>query len=324
MGEDRRMWPWVLAVAVALGVATGGLLGLVRYANDAAQHGMEASAGDVATEVGANAQGADAGDARQLAVQEAGEGQAEEPAQQVEDHEVEDPTPSGWVEDEDGTTRYYDPKTHEPSVGWVEIDGTRHYFDEQGRKVVGWVDGDDGKRYWVKPEDGLLASHEWVEIEGVYQAFDDDGSWVTLGDVVPPYDEDNVRDMTERQRAVVAACDSTPWPGKSLCAAWVSSVFSNAGGPSVGGDACDMARAWCTSSSLDDLKPGMIIAVTSHGRTDAGKTYGHVCVYIGEGLIRDSGTYGVRKSSLGSWLAWFGDLESPKWGWAGDVDLSAA
>lgn len=305
--EKRRVWPWVLGVVLVLVVTAGGLWALVRYANDSAQRGLESAPQSSSAKEDKTNEDSEDGS----------EPQEDEPtAQQV------DPTLSGWVEGDDGTMSYYDPQTHEMSVGWVEIEGARHYFDEQGKKVVGWVhDGD--KSYWVKPEDGLLASHEWVEIEGVYQAFDDDGSWVTLGDVVPPYDEDNVRDMTERQRAVLDACETTPWPGKGLCAGWVSSVFANAGGPSVGGDACDMARAWCTSSSLDDLKPGMLIAVASHGRTDAGRAYGHVCVYIGGGLIRDSGTYGLRKSSLGSWLAWFGDLETPKWGWAGGEDLSA-
>ena len=269
--------------------------------------------------------------------------------------------PSGWVTEDDGTARYRDPATGEwltgwledggtwrylrdgvpqegwleldgssyylaadgsVTTGWAEVDGTRCFFDAQGRRVFGWVDDGSGKVYWIKPEDGQPASHEWVEIDGVYQAFDDDGSWVTLGEVVPPDDAAHVAGMSARQRAVVDACDYTAWPGKALCAGWVSSVFANAGEPAVGGDACDMARAWCTSSDLADLRPGMLIAVPSHGRTDNGRIWGHVCIYVGDGLIRDSGTYGVRRSSLGSWLAWFGDLETPKWGWANGIDLS--
>lgn len=187
---------------------------------------------------------------------------------------------------------------------------------------VGWVDGGNGKRYWVKPEDGTLACHEWIEIDGVYQAFDDDGSWVTLGDVIPPGDEANVASMSERQRAVVDACSVTPWPGKALCAAWVSSVFETAGEGPVSGNACDMADEWCDSSDLSALRPGMIIAVPSHGRTENGQIWGHVCIYVGGGLIMDSGTYGIRTSSLGSWLAWFGDLNTPQWGWANGVPLA--
>lgn len=127
--------------------------------------------------------------------------------------------------------------------------------------------------------------------------------------------------MSVRQSAVVESCDQTPWPGKALCAAWVSQVFVNAGEPSVDGDACDLARNWCTTDDLAQLRPGMIIAVTSHSRTENGKIWGHVCIYEGNGIVRDSGTYGVRRSQLGSWLAWFGTDESPRWGWANGIPL---
>lgn len=236
--------------------------------------------------------------------------------------EVIDTSLSGWVEDEYGELRYYDPATHKLYSGWlVENDKTMYIDGTTGQPQVGWIDDGSGKRYWVKPEDGTLANHEWIEIDGVYQAFDDDGSWVTLGDVVPPNDTQNVQSMSDRQRAVISATDSTPWPGKALCAAWVSEVFSNAGEGGVGGDACDIARAWCVSDDLAELKPGMVIAVTSHPRTENGQLWGHVCIYIGNGLIRDSGTYGIRTSSLGSWLAWFGASERPRWGWANGVSL---
>ncbi|MBQ9058717.1 MAG: hypothetical protein IJ125_06005, partial [Atopobiaceae bacterium] len=131
----------------------------------------------------------------------------------------------------------------------------------------------------------------------------------------------NLQNMSARQAAVVAACDTTPWPGPGLCAGWISSVFETAGQTVPGGNACDMARAWCYSSDLSELKPGMIIAVASHHRTENGKIWGHICVYVGNGLIKDSGTYGIRRSSLGSWLAWFGASETPKWGWANGMSL---
>lgn len=223
-----------------------------------------------------------------------------------------------WFEDGDKT--YHISESGALDVGWADIDGQRHYFDADGAMVTGWVH-DGGKSYWIKPEDGMLANHEWIEIDGVYQAFDDDGSWVTYGDVIPPNDAENLDNMSERQWAVINACDETPWPGKALCAGWVSDVFVNAGEGPVYGDACDLANSWCVSDDLSELKPGMIIAVTSHPRTENGKIWGHVCIYIGNGLIRDSGTYGIRKSSLGSWLAWFGASETPKWGWANGENL---
>lgn len=205
--------------------------------------------------------------------------------------------------------------------GWCEIDGSTYCFDSAGAMRTGWASGEDGNRRWLKPEDGTMAAHEWVEIDGLWQPFDDDGSWVTSGELLPPDDATNLEAMSARQRAVVDSCDQTPWPGKALCAAWVSQVFVNAGEPSVDGDACDLARNWCTTDDLAQLKPGMIIAVTSHSRTENGRIWGHVCIYEGGGIVRDSGTYGVRRSQLGSWLAWFGTDESPRCGLANGIPL---
>lgn len=229
------------------------------------------------------------------------------------------PLKDQWLELDD--ERFYLSSDGSATTGWAEIDGVKHYFNDQSAKQTGWIDDGSGTTYWVKPEDGTLASHEWIEIDGIYQAFDDDGSWVTLGEVIPPHDEENLQSMSARQRRVLDSCNTTAWPGPGLCAGWVSSVFVNAGEYSVGGDACDIARAWCYSDDLSELKPGMVIAVTSHPRTDAGKTWGHVCIYVGRGLVMDSGSYKVRTAALGSWLAWFGATEVPRWGWANGVNL---
>lgn len=121
--------------------------------------------------------------------------------------------------------------------------------------------------------------------------------------------------------AVVAACASTPSPGAGLCAAWVSSVFSNAGVCSVGGNACDMYNSWCYSSNRSDLKPGMIVAVSSHSHTVAGGIYGHVGVYIGGGTVMDNVGY-IRSIDVGSWISYYGTTVSPRWGWLGGVTLS--
>ncbi len=52
------------------------------------------------------------------------------------------------------------------------------------------------------------------------------------------------------------------------------------------GNACDMCRAYCTSTNVRDLKVGMIIADVSHpGTGDAGRLYGHVGIYIGDNKV---------------------------------------
>lgn len=225
-----------------------------------------------------------------------------------------------WIE-VDGN-RYHLSTTGAVDVGRVMVDGVLRYFGADGRQLTGWVTGEDGGRRWIK-EDGQEAAGEWVEVDGVFQAFDADGTWVTIEGLLPPYDAANVASMTARQRAVVEACEVVDWPGPNLCAAWVSAVLDRAVGVGVGGNACDMARAWCTSGDLADLKPGMIIAVPTHSRTEAGSIYGHVGIYVGGGMIVDSARDTKRHVALGTWLAWYGVTEPPRWGWAGGVDLSA-
>lgn len=207
-------------------------------------------------------------------------------------------------------------------VGWQEIDGKTYCFGNNGAMKTGWAEVEDGGKRWLK-SDGIMATNEWIEMDdGVWQVFDVDGTWVTQDEIIPPNDAEHVEQMSARQHAVVSACDVTPWPGKALCARWVSDVFINAGEGAVGGDACDIANTWCVSSDLSDLRPGMVIAVPSHPRTDNGKIWGHVCIYVGGGYVRDSGTYGVRKVQLSSWFAWFGATNTPKWGWANGVSLA--
>ena len=224
-----------------------------------------------------------------------------------------------WLTDESG--EHYLTSDGSAAVGWKQVDDSWYFFDEQGTLQTGWIDDGSGKRYWVRPEDKTLPHHEWIEIDGVFEPFDDDGAWVNNGEVMPPNDAENVANMTARQQAVIDACDITPWPGRGYCAAWVSDVFVNAGEPAVDGDACDIARAWCASDDLSELKPGIVIAVTTHERTENGLIWGHVCIYAGNGLVRDSGATSTRWVTLGSWFAWYGTLEAPHWGWANGIPL---
>lgn len=121
--------------------------------------------------------------------------------------------------------------------------------------------------------------------------------------------------------AVVAACGSTPSPGAGLCAMWVTQVFQNAGVCSVGGNACDMYNNWCYSSNRSDLKPGMVVAVSTHSHTVAGGIYGHVGIYIGGGLVMQNVGW-IDTMSIDSWCSWYGTTVSPRWGWLGGVTLS--
>ncbi len=121
--------------------------------------------------------------------------------------------------------------------------------------------------------------------------------------------------------AVVNACYSTPSPGSGYCALWVSYVFINAGIGAYYGNACEMYSRWCTSSNRGNLQTGMIVAVSTHTNTSAGRLYGHVGIYIGGNQVMDNVGY-IRTSDLDSWLAYYSTTVTPRWGWLGGVYLS--
>ena len=120
---------------------------------------------------------------------------------------------------------------------------------------------------------------------------------------------------------VVSACHSTPSPGYGLCAGWVTNVFVNAGIGYIGGNANDQYNAWCTSSNRANLMPGMIIAVSSHPHTSAGRIYGHVGIYVGNGTVMDNIGY-IRSIGVESWISFYGATVTPRWGWFGGIALS--
>lgn len=123
-------------------------------------------------------------------------------------------------------------------------------------------------------------------------------------------------ELTQLQERVLISCMRTPSPGAGYCAAWVTNVFSNAGIGYWGGDACDQYRRFCKSSNLSQLKVGMIVAVSTHGHTQAGSIYGHVGIYVGNGLIMDN-VGSIRTMSVHEWISYYSDRVAAKWGWFG-------
>lgn len=121
---------------------------------------------------------------------------------------------------------------------------------------------------------------------------------------------------SEKGAAIVAAASRVGSPGAGLCAMWVSMVYQAAGLGYPGGNANNMYWNYCTSSNKSDLQPGMIVAVSTHSSTSAGRIYGHVGIYIGGGMVKENVGY-INTQSLDSWIASYGDLVTPRWGWAG-------
>lgn len=128
--------------------------------------------------------------------------------------------------------------------------------------------------------------------------------------------------ISKTQQDVITSAMSTPTPGPKLCAQWVTNVFVGAGiAGDIGGDACDMYNKWCTSSKKSDLKPGMIVAVNTHNLTSAGLVYGHVGIYIGNGMVRHN-VGEIEDMPLETWIRTYGTTVPVKWGWLGGIDLS--
>jgi peptidoglycan hydrolase CwlO-like protein len=123
------------------------------------------------------------------------------------------------------------------------------------------------------------------------------------------------------QKAIVNACHSVPSPGAGYCAAWVSDVYSAAGQGFYGGDACDMYASYCTSSNKADLKVGMAVAVSSHTHTSAGRIYGHIGIYVGDGTMMDNVGY-IRTINVDEWIGYYGTTVTPRWGWLGGKSLA--
>lgn len=124
------------------------------------------------------------------------------------------------------------------------------------------------------------------------------------------------------QKRVVNSCYYTPSPGTGYCAMWVSRVMSNAGFGYPTGDANDMYNAWCTSSNKANLQVGMIIAVSTHSHTFAGRIYGHIGIYIGDNKVMHN-IGPIKTDNLDTWISYYGTTVTPRWGWASGIDLSA-
>lgn len=126
-----------------------------------------------------------------------------------------------------------------------------------------------------------------------------------IGDLI------NNPNLSDKEKALVSAAYRTPTAGNGYCAAWVSNVYVNAGFPRPGGNACDQYYWYCNSNDLSKLRPGMMVAVPTHNHTQAGKIYGHVGIYVGNGIIRENIGI-VKDTKLSDWISYYGS--SAKWG----------
>lgn len=126
---------------------------------------------------------------------------------------------------------------------------------------------------------------------------------------------------SDQQKAIVDATTRVPSPGAGLCAMWVSQVYSAAGLGYPGGNANDMYWNYCTSSDRNQLKVGMLVAVPSWTGTSAGRIYGHVGIYIGDGKVISNKGW-IETETLDSFIKTYGTTYTVKWGFAGGVQAN--
>lgn len=106
------------------------------------------------------------------------------------------------------------------------------------------------------------------------------------------------------------------------CSGYIYFLFQQAGINAPTNNASGYTNAFCYSSDRKELKPGMIVGVTTHTRSSAGAMNGHVGLYVGNNTVRDFGSSGIGEWSLDSWIAFYGTTVAVRWGWYGGVALS--
>lgn len=220
----------------------------------------------------------------------------------------------GWFWDSDEQAYYY----ADPTSGylhtncWSWIDGNWYGFESNCQMSKGWTLGAYNTWFYCAPytgpqtdsgycyPGGSMYWNDWAWIDGAWYYFWGNGA------------------MTgEAELKILNASEAEPYAGYGYCAFWVSNVYQRAGYGEVKGNACDQYYRWCRSSNINDLKPGMIIAVPKWGGSELGQIYGHVGVYIGYGRVRHNSSDSIiSECSLDEWLDKYGDLTTPKWGYA--------
>lgn len=123
------------------------------------------------------------------------------------------------------------------------------------------------------------------------------------------------------QKAIVDAAKRVPSPGSGLCAGWVSQVYVAAGLGPVYGNADDMYYAYCTSSDRSQLKVGMLIGTPSNPYSIASLIYGHVGIYIGDGLVMSNLSGTITTQTLDDFIAVQGVTHQVRWGFPPNVNV---
>lgn len=139
--------------------------------------------------------------------------------------------------------------------------------------------------------------------------------------IAPGHEPQALMDSSARQRDLVALAHATPAAAADLCAAWIERVFARMGLGVVTGDAAALYHDWCRLSDPRDLRVGMIVAVPAHPYGTGGRSWGHVGLYVGDGVLRHCNDGRVSTAPFETWLSIYGVMAEPRWGWLGGIAL---
>ena len=114
----------------------------------------------------------------------------------------------------------------------------------------------------------------------------------------------------------------------NMCEAWAEIQWENATGipRQAQASAYDAWQSWGVSNSRDDIPVGAMVYGSGSPTVDSyNNPYGHVAVYVGDGMVADQG--GV--TDLDTWISWQnancdGYVGYIGWGWQNGVDLTEA
>ncbi|MDB1917792.1 hypothetical protein [Collinsella aerofaciens] len=209
----------------------------------------------------------------------------------------------GWYWSSAAQTWFYTDSDGVLQHGWQLIGERWYHLDnESGVMNTGWFRDADRLWYYLMSS-GQMATG-WNSIDNGEYFFNAAGAWV----------EPERSAHTSSQSQIVGRCYNVPSPGVGLCSEWVSEVFYPVLGSYPNGDACDMFWNWCHSRDISQLKVGMIVAVPTHTHTNAGARWGHIAIYVGNGMVMDNIGY-IRTTSLAWWLNYYHTTATPQWGW---------
>lgn len=215
----------------------------------------------------------------------------------------------GWYWSSAAQTWFYTDSDGVLQHGWQLIGERWYHLDnESGVMNTGWFRDADRLWYYLMSS-GQMATG-WNSIDNGEYFFNAAGAWV----------EPERSAHTSSQSQIVGRCYNVPSPGVGLCSEWVSEVFYPVLGSYPNGDACDMFWNWCHSRDISQLKIGMIVAVPTHTHTNAGARWGHIAIYVGNGMVMDNIGY-IRTTSLAWWLNYYHTTATPQWGWVLNTPL---